>query len=71
VGLRRLRDRAAGRIDETTLDQQLDSINTGAAGLQSGIDAAERSLSVEDRAKQLRFRRRSCSQRYAESSPTP
>src|SRR5216684_330093 len=43
-----------GRIDEATLDQHLDLINTEAAGLQSGIEAAERALSVEDRTKQLR-----------------
>jgi site-specific DNA recombinase len=43
-----------GRIDETTLDRQLDAINTEAAGLQSGIEAAERALSAEDRAAQLR-----------------
>jgi transcriptional regulator with XRE-family HTH domain len=43
-----------GRIDEATLDQQLDAINTEAAGLQSGIEAAERALSAEDRAAQLR-----------------
>jgi site-specific DNA recombinase len=43
-----------GRIDEAALDQQLDAINTEAAGLQSGIEAAERALSAEDRAAQLR-----------------
>ena len=43
-----------GRIDEATLDRQLDAINTEAAGLQSGIEAAERALSAEDRAAQLR-----------------
>lgn len=43
-----------GRIDEPTLDRQLDAINTEAAGLQSGIEAAERALSAEDRAAQLR-----------------
>ena len=39
-----------GRIDEATLDQQLDAINTEASGLQSGIETAERALSAEDRA---------------------
>jgi transcriptional regulator with XRE-family HTH domain len=43
-----------GRIDEATLDQQLDAINTEAAGLRSGIDAAEQALSAEERAAQLR-----------------
>jgi len=43
-----------GRIDETTLDRQLDAINTEAGGLQSGIETAERALSAEDRAAQLR-----------------
>jgi site-specific DNA recombinase len=43
-----------GRIDEATLDRQLDAINTEAAGLQSGIEAAERALSAEDRTAQLR-----------------
>jgi transcriptional regulator with XRE-family HTH domain len=43
-----------GRIDEATLDQQLDAINMEASDLQSGIEAAERALSAEDRAAQLR-----------------
>ncbi len=43
-----------GRIDEATLDQQLDAINMEASGLQSGIEVAERALSAEDRAAQLR-----------------
>jgi transcriptional regulator with XRE-family HTH domain len=43
-----------GRIDEATLDQHLDAINAEASGLQSGIEAAERALSAEDRAAELR-----------------
>jgi site-specific DNA recombinase len=43
-----------GRIDESTLDQQLDAINLESAGLKSGIEAAEHALSAEDRATQLR-----------------
>jgi transcriptional regulator with XRE-family HTH domain len=43
-----------GRIDEATLDQQLDSINMEATGLRSGIEAAEHALSAEGRAAQLR-----------------
>jgi site-specific DNA recombinase len=43
-----------GRIDEPTLDQHLDAINTEATDLQSGIEVAERALSAEDRAAQLR-----------------
>ena len=43
-----------GRIDEATLDQQLDAINTEAVGLRSGIETAEHALSAEDRAAQLR-----------------
>ena len=43
-----------GRIDEATLDQHLDAINTETAALESGIEAAERALSAEDRAAQLR-----------------
>jgi transcriptional regulator with XRE-family HTH domain len=42
------------RIDEATLDQHLDAINSEAAGLQAGIEAAERVPSTEDRAAQLR-----------------
>jgi site-specific DNA recombinase len=43
-----------GRIDEPTLDQHLELINREASALQSGIDDAERALSAEDRAAQLR-----------------
>ena len=43
-----------GRIDDATLDQHLNLINTEAARLQAGIEAAERALSAEDRAAQLR-----------------
>jgi len=42
-----------GRIDEATLDQHLETIKMEEAGLQSGIDVAERTLSAEDRAAQL------------------
>lgn len=42
------------RINEATLDQHLDAINTEASGLQAGIEAVERTLSAEDRAAQLR-----------------
>ena len=43
-----------GRIDDATLDQQLDAIGSEATGLRSGIEAAEHALSAEDRAAQLR-----------------
>jgi transcriptional regulator with XRE-family HTH domain len=43
-----------GRIDEPTLDQHLELINSEAANLQSSIAEAERALSAEDRAAQLR-----------------
>jgi hypothetical protein len=43
-----------GRIDEATLDKQLDQVNTEAAALQSGVEEAERALSAEGRAVQLR-----------------
>ena len=43
-----------GRIDEGTLDQHLEQINSESASLQSGIEADERALSAEDRAAQLR-----------------
>jgi site-specific DNA recombinase len=42
-----------GRIDETTLDQQLDLIEAEAHGLQAEIEAAARALSAGDRAAQL------------------
>jgi hypothetical protein len=43
-----------GRIDEATLDKQLDQVTTEAATLKAGIEEAERALSAEDRAAQLR-----------------
>jgi site-specific DNA recombinase len=43
-----------GRIDEATLDQHLDVIDAESAGLQGEIEMAERVLSVEDQASQLR-----------------
>lgn len=43
-----------GRIDDATLDGHLDLIDAEAAGLQSEIEAAERALSPEDQAAQLR-----------------
>lgn len=42
-----------GRIDETTLDQQLDQIDAEAARLRSDIDAATQALSAVDRTAQL------------------
>ena len=42
-----------GRIDEATLDQQLDLINAEAAELQGDIETATRELSIGDRTAQL------------------
>ena len=42
-----------GRIDETTLDQQLDMIDAEAAGLQAEIEMAARALSAGDRTAQF------------------
>src|SRR5271168_1038985 len=43
-----------GRIDDKTLDQQLDQINSEVFGLHAAIEAAARALSAGDRAAQLR-----------------
>jgi hypothetical protein len=43
-----------GRIDEETLDQQLDLIQNEAAILQTQIDTATRALSAPDRRMQLK-----------------
>jgi len=43
-----------GRIDDVTLDQQLDLIDAEAAGLQAEIEMAERALSVGDQTAQLK-----------------
>ncbi len=43
-----------GRIDDATLDQQLEAINTEAAGLRSGVETVEHALSTQDQAAQLR-----------------
>jgi site-specific DNA recombinase len=43
-----------GRIDETTLDRQLDLIQHETAALQTQIDTATRLLSAPDRKKQLK-----------------
>jgi len=42
-----------GRIDDATLDQQLDLIDAEAAGIQAEIETAERALSAGDRTAQL------------------
>jgi site-specific DNA recombinase len=43
-----------GRIDDATLDQQLDQINTEAFRLHAEIEAASRALAAGDRTAQLR-----------------
>jgi site-specific DNA recombinase len=43
-----------GRIDDATLDGHLDLIDAEAAGLQAEIETAERALSPEDQAAQLK-----------------
>ena len=43
-----------GRIDDATLDQQLDAIDGEAAGLRQEIETTTRALSAEDRTSQLR-----------------
>jgi site-specific DNA recombinase len=43
-----------GRIDDATLDQQLDQINTEAFRLHAEIEAATRALAASDRTAQLR-----------------
>jgi transcriptional regulator with XRE-family HTH domain len=43
-----------GRIDEATLDRHLDAIDGEAAALQAAIATAERALSEDERAAQLR-----------------
>jgi DNA-binding transcriptional regulator YiaG len=43
-----------GRIDDATLDQQLDQINREAFGLHAAIEAGTTALSAGDRAAQLR-----------------
>ena len=43
-----------GRIDEATLDQHLDLIDAEAAGLQAEIESANRALSADEQAAQLR-----------------
>jgi site-specific DNA recombinase len=43
-----------GRIDDATLDQQLDQINTETVEIQSDIDAAARALAAGDRAAQFK-----------------
>jgi len=42
-----------GRINDSTLDQQLDMIDAETAGLQAGIEQAARALSADDQAAQL------------------
>jgi hypothetical protein len=42
-----------GRIDEATLEKQMDEIEVEAAGLRSEIDAEARALSCADRREQL------------------
>jgi site-specific DNA recombinase len=43
-----------GRIDDATLDQQLDMIDAEAAGLQAEVEVRSRALSAVDQAAQLR-----------------
>ncbi|MGA2713568.1 MAG: recombinase family protein [Bryobacteraceae bacterium] len=42
-----------GRIDDATLDQQLDQVNAEAANLQNDIEAVKRELAAGDRTAQL------------------